>query len=105
MCIHAKAFELRAAQVSLIRELYFSKADVSPLTIAANRPTLNIQRGHSPAFYTFFLLLFYPLFSTCTQLYYLIMKEAEIYHFLIILDWVWYFRTLPSFQNLCPLSW
>ena len=104
MCIHAKAFELRAAQVSLIRELYFSKADVPPLTIAANRPTLNKQREHFTAFYT--LLPFsIPPFQICTKLYYLNMKEAEIYHFLIIFDWVWYFRIFPSFQNLCPLSW
>ena len=98
MCIHAKAFELQAAQVSLIRELYFSKADVPPLTIAANRPTLNKQREHFTAFYT--LLPFsIPPFQICTKLYYLNMKEAEIYHFLIIFDWVWYFRIFFKFSK------
>ena len=81
-----------------IRELYFSKADVPPLTIAANRPTLNKQREHFTAFYT--LLPFsIPPFQICTKLYYLNMKEAEIYHFLIIFDWVWYFRIFFKFSK------
>ena len=66
MCIHAKAFELRAAQVSLIRELYFSKADVPPLTIAANRPTLQRAERAFDCF-LYFSSLFLSPFSNLHQ--------------------------------------